>query len=440
MNARINVVVAMLLVSLAVPGGQRSVHALDMIRVEGNVLDAETGLPVESFIIQSGRFDDGPAGITWHAMSQGIVFGEGQFQTTIQVGDGWVARVVAPGYRPQIIMADSAARRQETTIRLARGHVIKGQVLDHVGDPVPGALVYEAGSLPTEHSVSARWENDEQRASRDFWNPAQSDENGKFELEIGYASGVMVKAPGLNCWSVELPGRSAQDDTIQIRLPKPAQLSLEMDVKSLPDDVLFVHLLDSDLTGCATVDATGEVHLEMGERVELSDLTPGTYQVSRVRTHDFKGFAIGVHLDSQVIELADGQSQEITFMREKGLVATGTVRLPEEAKLSGIVISVSRIVATDEMEPDSRLLDSQLIRPRDIDVENGLVTFTSEKLSPGSYEIEVEVYLPLDEELRFSTAWISPAFSASQLFEVPESEEEFDSRLPLVFELTKSER
>lgn len=127
-------------------------------------------------------------------------------------------------------------------------------------------------------------------------------------------------------------------------------------------------------------------------------------------------------------------------MREKGLVATGTVRLPEEAKLSGIVISVSRIVATDEMEPDSRLLDSQLIRPRDIDVENGLVTFTSEKLSPGSYEIEVEVYLPLDEELRFSTAWISPAFSASQLFEVPESEEEFDSRLPLVFELTKSER
>jgi hypothetical protein len=116
----------------------RPAAAPDSVEVFGKVVDAETGKPVEAFITQAGKFDPkDPKNVTWGFSETRNT--SGGFSATIKWNEGWTARILADGYVPQPVLSEappSGKDRIEKVIRLKKGRIVRGRVLDHLGKPV----------------------------------------------------------------------------------------------------------------------------------------------------------------------------------------------------------------------------------------------------------------------------------------------------------------
>ena len=114
------------------------------VEVFGKVVDAETGKPVEAFITQAGKFDPkDPKNVTWGFSETRNT--SGGFSATVKWSEGWTARILADGYVPQPVLSEAPPAgkdRIETVIRLKKGRIVHGRVLDHLGKPVKDASVF----------------------------------------------------------------------------------------------------------------------------------------------------------------------------------------------------------------------------------------------------------------------------------------------------------
>ena len=175
------------------PGGtknDRPAAPPQSVEVFGNVVDAETGKPVEAFITQAGKFDPkDPKNVTWGFSETRN--SSGGFRATIQWNDGWTARILADGYVPQPVLSEAPPAgkdRIETVIRLKKGRTVRGRVLDHLGKPVKDASVFAVRSngltLAGGRAVNS-FDGEEDRTVRG----AKTDSEGRFELALSIAAG-----------------------------------------------------------------------------------------------------------------------------------------------------------------------------------------------------------------------------------------------------------
>ncbi|NQT40204.1 MAG: carboxypeptidase regulatory-like domain-containing protein, partial [Planctomycetes bacterium] len=197
--------------------------------VRGKVVDDVTGKPVANFITQAGKFDPAdPAKVVWGYSETRGGWKSSTFSATVRWPEGWTARIVAPGYLPQPILAEPPSPGQDAidvVIRLKRGDTIRGRVLDHTGQGVAKAGVYLAGRGVI---VLAEGPWDELQGSS-----VHTDAEGRFEISgRGEDSkAIFVTAPTLYVWRADLPEPGQE---VTIRLPEPAKLHIRYDIEGGP--------------------------------------------------------------------------------------------------------------------------------------------------------------------------------------------------------------
>ena len=138
------------------------------VAIRGRVVDDETGAPIESFTLESGRLKgQDPAETAWgvpperpeRLHDREWEAGRDGRQPPRRVcvtpwksarmgsrHQGWL-RVLADGYEPRPVTdrppgPTDAGKTIEVTVRLRRGRPLAGRVLDHAGRPAGGAKLF----------------------------------------------------------------------------------------------------------------------------------------------------------------------------------------------------------------------------------------------------------------------------------------------------------
>ncbi len=403
------------------------------VTVHGRVLDAEDGKPIEQFITQAGKFDpQDPSKVTW-GYSEGRTTSPnptGQFSTTIHWNEGWTARILADGYVPQPVLTQAPPpdRDQiEVVIRLQRGRLVRGRVLDHKSQPVAAAAVFAVG--PTGLNLAGGHAFDSLGGSERNALRVLTDAKGRFELPVGEASKLAVSSSQLDAWPAPLPKDNAE---ALIRLPEPTRLQVEIQIEgSEKGDQFFYQLLSHYMDGFQGVQSTGRLPIPDSGRLELTALPPGKYQFCRYRMLNYADVGCSAMLDRQFVELKPGEKRELRFVRGNGARVRGVVTWPDDANLAGIIVSVQSV--TPQAEPwsdhtfplthDSRLAGTRQASPsgRTFDFSSGKAEFVTERIVPGKYTIKAEGFAPLTTEQRSRTGLIGPAYIGSADILVPES-------------------
>ena len=196
------------------------------VTIRGKVVDDVTGEPLERVIIQGGKFEPSdPKNVTWGFIEGRSSSRDGLFSTSIRWTEGWTARVVADGYVPQPVVTSAPPAGKvevDVTIRLKRGPVVRGVVIDEAGNPVKKASVFAIGptglNLAGGHAISTNGGNDVEV------QPVRTDDLGRFEISVGEAKSLGVSHTTIDAWPAAIP---ASGD-LTIRLPKSAQVEMEL--------------------------------------------------------------------------------------------------------------------------------------------------------------------------------------------------------------------
>ena len=134
--------------------------------VRGTVVDDQTGEPVSHIITQGGRFDPAaPADVTWGYTETRSSRKDGEFTAAVRWPEGWTARILADGYIPQPVLTEAPVAGQdaiEVVVRLKRGKLVKGRVLDHKGKPVKGVAVFAIGPTGLNLAGGKAWDHEEE--------------------------------------------------------------------------------------------------------------------------------------------------------------------------------------------------------------------------------------------------------------------------------------
>lgn len=373
-------------------------NANDRITVAGKVVDNETGKPITAMMIQAGKMDPkDPKKITWGFSERNTRAKTGRFSTTVRWNQGWTARIVADGYEPHPILTEAPELGQtklEVEIRLKKGKPIAGVVLDHTGKPVPKAKVY---------AVSARGINLTHGQARDRYDEkvdirakfVETDNQGKFEIHVGGSTSIAVCAPTIDAWAHAVDATNSK--ALEIKLPAPTLVRIRCDIARAGDEVeVFYQFLSYLSEGYKNIQSTRSFKMKNGESIDLKTLPPGKYQFVRQKMHHFGSVGIGAMLDRTFVEIKAGETTEINFARPKGQRLSGLVKLPKDANLAGVILSVKAVEA--EPQPWSKhknhvVYSSQLIAgmPQKT-IEESKAAFKTELLSPGKYIIQVVGY------------------------------------------------
>ncbi|MBC7853184.1 MAG: hypothetical protein IAF94_07090, partial [Pirellulaceae bacterium] len=119
------------------------------VSIRGKAVDDETDKPVAPLVVQAGKFDKAdPTKVTWGYSENRSSATNGSFSTTVRWSDGWTARIIADGYLPQPVVTKSPPKDKdeiEVVIRMKRGRLVRGKVLDHKAEPVKGMAVFAVG-------------------------------------------------------------------------------------------------------------------------------------------------------------------------------------------------------------------------------------------------------------------------------------------------------
>ena len=217
-------------------------------------------------------------------------------------------------------------------IRLKRGRIVRGRVLDSLGKPVKDASVFAVRSigltLAGGRAVNS-FDGEEDRTVRG----AKTDSEGRFELAVSVAAGerrpageppasagrtpgLAVSSPALDAWPVPLPEGGAE---AVIRLPSPTRVEIRYDIQGSDEEAsVFLQSLMHDVEAWKGVEIVRQIPTRNRGRVELTSLPPGRYQFAHSRMIRHGNIGRGLFLDRQFVEVASDRTTSISFVRTTG--------------------------------------------------------------------------------------------------------------------------
>jgi hypothetical protein len=350
---------------------------------QGHVVDDETGEPVTDFRVQLGMASpQKPEEISWSQEFHGPVLRQPGFFSlqSIKKGKTW-ARVLADGYLPQPVTAEpvvSPVHITDLVVRLKRGGELRGIVRNHAGRAVAGARVF----LATEQSLDLTDGNPGQTFRG---STAITDAEGRFTLRgVGGTEQkvVVLSADGLQIW---IAPKAETGQELKITLPEPATLIVRYDI---PDDApktqLRLQLKTWELSSMKGVTFVQQPTVTNQGQVVLTDLAPGTYDLTRTKMLRVGTEAHGQFYGRSTVVLQAAQTQQVDFVRTTGFPVRGEVVGLTDANASGAFIYVRSAEATG----DPRKLQELMLPLFD-------VTMCDQAgLEPGTYTIVVEAFIP----------------------------------------------
>lgn len=376
------------------------------------VVDDETGKPITNFIIQAGKIEsEDPLKITWgFSESSSSAAQKGKYQAHIRWKAGWTARVLANGYLPFPIVTKAPKKeggKVKLNIRLKRGRVIRGKVVDHDGNPVADAAVFAIG--PRGLYVSGK-------ASVDSWEgkpdgrakPAMTDAKGRFELPSGSGKSLAVSTDRVDSWEAPLP---KEGEEALIKLPEPGRLTIHYQIEGAGKTDVFLQLLSHKTEAFKKLYWQKKLSVKNGEQLVLKNLPPATYNVSRYRMLRTGQMGMGRMLDRTEFTIVGGKESRVEFTRPNGI--------PVKGKVTGIPDDVPiPLVFVKQLKDDGTV--------ERFDLTDGMTTdktgeFKTEPLLPGRYRFEAEGYPPLTPSEQRTTGIRSARYQAKLDVNVPES-------------------
>lgn len=376
------------------------------LRINGKVVDAETGKPIPNYVVQDGRPDPkDPGRIAW-GWSEGRIESanpDGVLRETLGEKGSW-KRVLAAGYLPQPITEkphDGEGGQVEVTVRLRRGRQIAGRVLDPAGKPVAGASVFLVGGRASPNitggiAVRPFVGGEDRTVTR-----ATTDAEGRFTLTGAGAEATTV-AVSSSTLDLHVAPAPPEGKELEIILPASGKLVLRYDIDGAePEATVFLQLLRQGPGGWDAVQYLREPTVANKGRVVLDNLRPGTYDLSRYRKNLRVGDAgISPFLDRQNVVVEAGKSAEVAFVRESGTPVEGEVIGLKELKVPGAFLLVNLGDEARDGRPD-RFAEKH-VEALTCD-EAG--RFRTPRLLPGTYTVVAEAYIPETPEQKRRTGW-----------------------------------
>ena len=313
-----------------------------------------------------------------------------------------------------ISQAPAAGKKSiEVTIRLKRGRLVHGRVLDHNGKPVKGAAVFACG--PIRINLYGGTAINHFGANNKNTKPVYTDEDGRFELPAGEATSLAVSYKYLDVWTMPLPKKGE----VIFKLPAPAKIKIFYDIPGGNDkEEIFYQLLTHLNPPFPGVESTRNIPIKNGESLTLPAMAPGKYQICRHKTLQLSNIGIGEMLNREFFELKPGETKEIHFVRKSGATLLGKITWPYKTKLSGIIVSV---VSEKRIKDPFDNHEYQTVYASCKATAEG--KFKTERIPPGRYLLRAEAYVPLTDQQRFSTGFVNPVYRSEKIIEIPETGE-----------------
>jgi len=410
----------------AAPGAGKgsSNLAAKPVRVKMKVVDAVTGQPIPAIMIQAGKFNhSAPDKIVWGWSETRTSSQAGNYSTSIRWHAGWTARIVADGYAPHPIFTKQNAPPQGVeqtgmTIKLDRGKLLRGVVLDHTGKPLQRAAVFAVSprqlNLAGGRAINS-WDGKiDKRVSGVFTN-----DRGQFEMYTGSAAKVAVSHPDFDAWVAATP---AGGKPLEIRLPQPAKAVFTLNIPGADkDSAIFYQFLSHHQPVFKGVETVRTAPIKNGGKLVLAALTPGRYQFWRAKELRTGNTSRSGALDHVFLEFKPGQTHTVNLVRKKGSQLKGEITQPGNAELTGVILTVRSLQQkASPFNPSHRYHINYDTRVVHTDAGNDhRRIFTTELLEPGQYEVKAVAYIPLTDQQRFSTGIVRPAYQAATTITVP---------------------
>jgi hypothetical protein len=140
-------------------------------------------------------------------------------------------------------------------------------------------------------------------------------------------------------------------------------------------------------------------------KLVLAGMTPGKYQLCR---------RPGRMLERHMFELKPGEVKAIDYVRKSGARVRGKVTWPADAKIESIVVSV---VGEEVHKSPFDQFEWNTVYAALSPGEDG--AFLTERISPGTYQLQAYAFKPLTPEQQRRTGAIAPSYHAQLKIEVP---------------------
>jgi beta-lactamase regulating signal transducer with metallopeptidase domain/protocatechuate 3,4-dioxygenase beta subunit len=388
---------------------------------EGLVVDDVTGKPVEQIAVQEGVPNPGAeSGIMWITMIQsekGVP--GGRFSITHNcVKQGKVRiRIVAGGYLPEVAIVDTedGLLKAPLVMRLRRGEAILGRVIDHAGKPVAGAEVFLGG--PDRHAEIVDGKTEGFGGTRET-----TDADGRFVIHgaaAGEANRLVLLAPGLHVWTV--PVLELRKELI-VKLPEPATVVIRYDIPGdVPEGRFRLELKTWDMPDWKGIVSSVQnpTAKNQGE-VVLRNMTPGVYDVIRMKQLRVADFGTEAFCDRRDVTLESGKTTTLQFVRKKAFAIEGDVVGLEGTGIEGAFVFVRSPKATGD--PESRDDWKLPIYDGVTCAKDG--KFKTAPIEPGEYLLVADAYEPqpggMGFGMGFGTGWSLPAYVGKAKVTVPQ--------------------
>lgn len=429
----------------ALPGntalGEESQSERHRIAIRGRVVDDETGDPIESFTLESGRLKgQDPAETSWGGYrrsvpnSYTIVNGKavptgrnplGEFADSLEVGeDGtghrrWL-RVVADGYEPRPVNdrppePTDAGKTIEVSVRLKRGRPLIGRVVDHVGRPAAGAklVLIRPGGTRIRVGDDVIGEGSDTGLLDPAVTRAVADEQGRFRITgVGDARALGVSAPTLHFWTVPIP---APGEELTVRLPEPATLRIPYAIDGdAPETAFWLHLKPPEDLAERLWIARNLVVANRGEAV-LRDATPGEYTLWRIKTLTIGDHRWRTSVEHRALMVESGHTAVVDFVRSGGGPIAGAVSGPEGEGARMIFVGIEPVSAAAPAGVSPRFP----LRMLDIVACGEGGQFQTARIPPGVYVAHAASYRTGPRYEPFGTFNDAPDFIGSTPVTVP---------------------
>lgn len=441
------------------------------VKVIGQLLDADTGKPIEKASWECGMASlEKPGEVAWgHSKSWGGSYPNGHFEQLVHfTPDGRFdrLRVYSAGYETTVIVNDLPNPRPlqvERIVRLKRGQTVTGTLRDHTGKPVANGWVFFIPAGHRSNIVEGAPGTDAHSlpdAPRDgAVAEARTNTQGQFVLSAGSAGTLAASTDAVDLWPFELP----DDGQADLTMPEPAHLEIDLtywyldvlakkgkravspnsedpnqcwiqvdragDSKGLWKRLeyrrqMFVFTLDprAKLSKGVSIGQVIEGELDKpilgvghnkstATKIRIA-LPPGSYRVQRLKSGPF------APVDEQNVELKSGADTVVHWSRSDGAAVLGKVtwpanmmfvRQPGEAprKLDWTVPDLATVTIANA--------EGKPIEAAKIQADGRF--FVATHLEPGKYQATATVYL---SENDFRGGYRGPDCVATQQFVIAE--------------------
>ena len=363
------------------------------------LLDDETGEPIVDFLVQLGTPADPakPNDVFWNSYFSGNEQSPGIFTASRNQIAPYALRFTAPGYVPQILTPDALVNALPAglEVRLKRGQMVQGVVLDAAGRPVSGARVL----LVTGDRVYLR--DGKFQYGMPGGASTNTDDAGRFTLRGGGASAervVVISPDGHFIWPAAQPGPGQEvAQQLVVVLPKPATLIVRYDIPGDAPEAktdIYLRQQDKEMPLWTNIVLSLSLTVSNGGQVVLTNLTPGSYYLSRNKTVGTQGATV----ETQTNVVEPGQTRYANLVHTNGQRLRGQIIGLDQAKASGGYLYVKSAEATGIPWPQrSRNEQNEYKYPTfEITQFGADGNFQTAMLKPGDYTVIADVYPPQD--------------------------------------------